>query len=132
MKINQLFVKHVEKDLVERLMQCYGLGGFNDKRSFCKFDLEKSNTINRVNGIMEELRPYYLPCKAKTYLNNLDVKKSITLLKQVIRLHGYFLKTKEKSVNTRKIMYYVLTPENEKHQINHIQYLHVASVIEFN
>jgi len=131
MKINQLFVKHVEKDLVQRLMQCYGLDGFDDKRSFSKFDLENLNTVDNVNGIMEELRSYYLPCKAKAYLDNLDVKKSLTLLKQVIRLHGYFLQTKEKSVNTRKIMYYVITPETEKYQINHIRYLNVSSVIDF-
>jgi hypothetical protein len=131
MKINQLFVKHVEKDLVTRLLCCYGLNGFNDKKIFSKHDLEKLNTVDKVNLLIEEIRSYYLPCKAKVYLENIDVKKSITVLKQVIRLHGYFLKSKEKTFNTRKIMFYELTPEIEKHQVNHIQYIHIDSVIDF-
>jgi hypothetical protein len=131
MKINQLFVKHVEKDLVAELLKCYGLYGLCDKKVFNKHDLEKMNTVQKVNLLLDELRNHYLPCKAKIYLENLDVKKSITLLKQVIRLHGYFLKSKEKTLNTRKIMFYVITPEHEKHQVNHIQYIHVESVIDF-
>lgn len=132
MKINQLFIKHVEKDLVMRLLRCYNLNGFDDKKTFSKFDLEGSDTVTQIHDtVMDDLRACYLPCKSKVYLDNLDIKKSITVLKQVIRLHGYYLNSKEKTCNNKKVMFYNLAPEKEKKQSNRIEYIKIDCIIDF-
>lgn len=132
MKINQLFIKYVETDLIIRLLESFGLNGFEDKRLFCRYDLEQINVMERSAPIIEELRSYYLPCKAKVYLNNLNTKKLITVLKQVIRLNGYCLKSKERNFKNKKIMFYTLISEEEINKIIKPQFKSVKCVIDFN
>ena len=131
MKINQLFTKHVETDLVLRLLKCFGLDGVKDKRTFCKFDLQKINTVEKAGPVIEELRSYYLPCKAKVYLDDLDTRKALTVLKQVLRLHDMFLLSKERNFNNRKVMFYTLMLEKDRVQVNHMQQLSIERVISF-
>lgn len=132
MKINQLFIKPVDNDLILRLLQCYGLNGLDDKKEFCKFDLISINTIDKLSDIIPDLSEYYLPCKAKVYLTNLNERRVLTILKQVIRLEGYYLKAKEKTLNNKKVMFYKLISENEKHQIKHLNYINQKCTISFD
>jgi hypothetical protein len=132
MKINQLFIKQVDMDLVLRLLTCFGLKDLNDKRMFCKYDLESIGTVKQIESMMDEISEYYLPCKAKVYLTDLTEKKSLTILKQIIRLHGYFLKSKEKTFNNRKVMFYTLISEKDKKQDIRMKTIQKYSLIEFN
>lgn len=132
MKINQLFTQHVDQDLVLRMLKCFGLNNFEDKRTFCKHDLTKIDTVKKLEPLIEELRSYYLPCKAKVYLDNMDVRKAITVMKQVLRLHNYYLQSKEKNFNTKKVMFYTLITEEDKHQVNYMRKIPVDMVLTFN
>lgn len=132
MKINQLFIKHVDNDLVLRLLKCYGLSGLDDKKEFCKFDILSNNTIEKVSTMIDDLSKYYLPCKAKVYLTNLNERRVLTILKQVIRLEGYYLKAKEKTLNNKKVMFYKLISEHEKIQIKHLNYINSKCTITFD
>jgi hypothetical protein len=120
MKINQLFNKAITEDLVQRVLQCFGLSGFGDRRMFCKFDLENQKTVERMNAIVPELRHYYMPCKAKTYLVDMTVKKCVTVLKQVIRLYGLSLISKEKNVQGRKVIFYQMLGSGDYDKMRHM------------
>lgn len=114
MKINQLFTQLVEQPLLDRLLSCYNLRGLADRRQFCKADLTKAGTVSQFQLLTDELRGYYLPCKARVYLDDLDERKCITVLRQILRLHCYSLFSKERNVNNKKVMYYQLVHESER------------------
>ena len=47
MTINQLFTKKPSKELIEKLIQSFGLSDFNDDKIFSKRDIDKNNTIQK-------------------------------------------------------------------------------------
>lgn len=120
MKINQLFNKPVNEILVLRILVCFGLHGFRDRRQFCKHDLQAMNTVATLGALIPELSTYYMPCKAKTYLQNINEKKCITILKQVIRLYGMTLISKERNVRGKKIIYYHVMGSGDFEQSKHM------------
>ena len=106
MKINQLFNKSVPEEVALKVLHCFGLSGFNDRRTFSKYDIENFNTVTRMSAIMSELAQYYMPCKARTYLTQPNAKKCVTILKQIIRLYGFTLMSRERNVNGKKVIFY--------------------------
>lgn len=134
MKINQLFIKRVDINLLVGVLNCFGLTDLNDKRLFCKLDMLQHNTISRFVHMRESLEPFYLPCKAKIYMNpeGMNEKRAITILKQILRLHGYYLISKERNVNNRKIIFYQLMNEKERTQSQHMKKFDVTNIISFD
>lgn len=120
MRINQVFKKPVDLALTVDLLRCFALNGLDDTRLFCKKDLLKFGTLARVAELVPSLSLYYLPCKARTYLSDLSEKRVVTVLKQVVRLHGYILLSKERSVNGKKVIFYRLTAASEIQQLHHM------------
>ena len=111
MKINQLFRKKVDIDTLMMVMRCFGLTGLTDKRSFCRSDLMDIHTVTNLHDMVSTLEEFYMPCKSKVYLENLTEKRAITVLKQMLRIHGYFLASSERNSNNRKVIYYRLMNE---------------------
>ena len=134
MKINQLFTKKVDTDVLIRVLNCFGLTDLNDKRYFCKYDIIQANTVHKLNIMKGELEQYYLPCKAKIYLDDGDMneKRAITILKQILRLHGYYLHSKEKNISNRKIIFYQLQNEKERSLSHHMKKFDVTNIISFD
>lgn len=120
MRINQLFNKPVELPLVLQALRCFGLNGLDDRRMFCKDDLDKLDTLRQLDLIVPVLRAYYMPCKARTYLENIGEKRAITILKQVLRLHGYILLSRERNVKGRKVIYYQLMGAGDVQKLHHM------------
>lgn len=115
MTINQLFRKNPTPELLEEILNAFGLENLNDKKIFSRNDLENINTVEKLNDIKERIGEYYLPCKKKVYLKNLNTKKSITLLRQFIKVYNYTLFSKEKySKNEKIIVYQIIPKENNK------------------
>jgi hypothetical protein len=107
MKINQLFNKPVPEDVARRVLQCFGLTDFRDRRSFSKYDMENYGTAGLMGAMVGELSQFYMPCKARTYLTQpASSKKCITILKQIIRLYGFTLMSRERNVHGKKVMFY--------------------------
>lgn len=118
MKINQLFKDKVPEDVALRLLSCFGLKGFSDTAMFCKEDLIKISTLESTRKICEDLRLYYLPCKAKIYLSLKDEQCCITLLRQILRLFDKTLISIQRYTNHKKITYYQLKDDaNTKKQV---------------
>lgn len=132
MKINQLFVKKVETDVVLKLLQCFGLDDFNDKKLFSRNDLILHDTLKCMQTMKTDLERYYLPCKAKMYLETINEKRAITILKQVLRLHGYFLISREKNINNKKIIFYQLINEKDKFKPQNMRQYNITNILYFD
>jgi|UniRef100_A0A6C0BR62 hypothetical protein len=103
---NQLFCEEPTMDLIIELLKCYGLSSLNDNIEFSKADLCENKTVEKMEDMIHELIMYYLPCKAKIYLDVITEKRAITILSQFIKLFSYKLARKERIINKRKVIFY--------------------------
>tara|TARA_B100001094_G_C18049585_1_gene729319 strand:+ start:257 stop:646 length:390 start_codon:yes stop_codon:yes gene_type:complete len=103
---NQLFRIIPDKKITLKLLSFFGIHNFEDNHSFTKDFLIEFNTLDKLNNIIKELENYYIPCKYKIYLRNLNEKKCITILRQFIKIHDYTLFSKEKYKNGKKLLFY--------------------------
>ena len=109
----QLFKKIPPKDLVLKLLNCFGFKDFQDKRCICKKYFKKMKTIDQINLLIPEIKKYYLPCKAKTYLNIINNNSAMTILRQLIRPYKYVLIAREKYINGEKLINYTLNNKSK-------------------
>ena len=108
---NQLFRKLPPKKLALKLLNAFGLEGFDDYNNFSRKDIEALGTVNIIErDIKSKLLQYYLPCKARTYLSGLNTKNSITILRQVLKVHNYTISSREKYIKGDKFIIYQLLP----------------------
>lgn len=114
MALYQLFTKPPTQTVLDKILFCFDLKGLDDTKIFTKKDLEESKSVDKINDMIIELNEYYLPCKAKKYLINLNNKKIITILRQFIRYYGFFVFSKEKYIQGEKYISYQLMPINKK------------------
>ena len=106
MKYLQLFCEIPSEICLIQLLKCYGVQNMNDTHEFNKGDLIELKTVDKLNDFIPELIMYYLPCKAKIYLNDITEKRAITILSQFLKLHDYKLLREEKIINKKKIIFY--------------------------
>jgi hypothetical protein len=105
----QLFVKKIPYDLLVRILNVFELEGLEDNKEFTKEELLKNNVVKRMYlEIIPDLILYYIDCKAQRYLNNLTIKKCLTILKQVLRLFNYSVAKKEIIINKKKYVKFSL------------------------
>ena len=111
---NQLFRQIPPTDLCNKVLAAFGLKGLSDTTYFSRKDLESTNCVEMLTELKAELAEYYLPCKARTYLNDLSCKNAITVLRQVSRLYGYSVQSREKYIKGDKFIIYQLVPCNNQ------------------
>ena len=110
MKIYQLFREYIPEELYHCVLYAFGLNeGIN---SFTRDDLIKKNTLEKMIELEKELYHYYLPCKAKIYLHDLNIEKCITILRQISRLFGKTVDSNQRYLNNKKTTYYVLRDDD--------------------
>ncbi len=135
MKIHQLFKEKVSEEVMLKLVRCFGLTDMNDTSLFCKLDLIKHNTVEKIVVMKDELEQYYLPCKFKYYLANVDHNKCITILRQHLRLFGLKLHTQQKYLQSKKLTFYNIVKENKPHDHQHHNIrvsVHEKTTMNFN
>lgn len=104
-------------DMCVLVLQSFGLRDFNDTTNFSRRDLDMLHCVDKMEALKPELMKYYLPCKARTYLNDLNSKNVITILRQIARLYGYSVQSREKYIKGDKFIIYQLVPtEKRKYQ----------------
>ena len=108
---NQLFRTYPDLKFTEKLLKLFGMKDINDNHSFTRDNLQDLKTVEKVNEIIDELNKYYLPCKSKKYLSNLNEKKTVTILRQFLKTHNYTLISKEKYVKGEKRLFYQVIPQ---------------------
>ena len=114
---NQLFRQTPPMETCILVLNAFGLRDFDDTTNFSRRDLEMLQCVSKMEALKTELMRYYLPCKARTYLNDLNAKNVITVLRQVARLYGYSVQSREKYIKGDKFIIYQLVPtEKRKYQ----------------
>jgi len=93
-----MFRVPIEKNLVEDILQQLNFLGLHDKKEFTKYDISKE----KFEDIVFVIEPYYLPCKAKRFLHDLNEGKQITILRHLLRSIGYDLLVQEKVLHSTK------------------------------
>jgi glutamyl/glutaminyl-tRNA synthetase len=107
---NQLFKVSPNIEITEKILENFGIKGINDNHSFTRENLIDLNTVENMNNMYDELIRYYIPCKAKKYLIDLNEKKCITILRQFLKIQNHTLMSKEKYINSKKILFYQVIP----------------------
>ena len=108
---SQLFKLIPKINILYDILRCFGLKELNDKKYFSRDDLIKMNSVNKLKLL--KLDKYYLPCKAKIYLYNINEKKIITILRHFLRVFNYKLFSTEKYINKKKIIiYHIIEKKN--------------------
>lgn len=107
---NQLFRISPDLKISTKLLNLFGISDFSDNHSFTKFNLQELDTVNKMKEIIEDLKKYYIPCKSKIYLINLNEKKCITILRQFLKVHNFTLMSKEKYIKGKKSLFYQVIP----------------------
>ena len=113
MTINQLFKTKPNLKILTKIVSFFNieLNELHKKKSFNKtLKLSKE----QLNNIKYLLKDYYIPCKKKIYLDEISQKRAITILKQLLKLYNYTLKSEEKYNNSKKIIIYIITEKNIK------------------
>lgn len=109
---NQLFKTIPSEDLCLRVVQAFGLESFDDMMCFSKKDLVALGTVEKLYMLKPELEEHYIPCKARTYLNGITPKNSITILRQILRCVERSVTSKEKYLRSSKYVVYQVLPKN--------------------
>ncbi len=117
MVLKQLFISTPPIDLLKDIINGFGLKNLNDKKEFCYLDMDNLNTLNVFHTLENELRKYYLPCKQKIYLNDINLltnKEAITILRQLLKIHDYDLNSREKFIKGIKYSVYKIITKQDK------------------
>lgn len=110
---NQLFKVIPDRNFVVELLNLYGIKDFYDTHYFTVANLKSLNTLEKLIDITDRLKEYYIPCKAKVYLRNIDMKRSIVILRQFLKCHNFTLYSKEKYFKKVKHTTYRIVSNNE-------------------
>ncbi len=106
-KKEQLFKNIPTKEFVEDVLKLFIPNGFQDSYyQFSRKMITEKNIIEKLNLLMPQLKNYYMNCKHKKYLENLDPKKCVTILRQLLRLYDYRVISIEKYHNGQKFLLY--------------------------
>ena len=70
--------------------------------TFQKQDIKIDNSIE----IVSLLEPYYIPCKAKQFLEHTPVHRWITILRHLLTPHGYVILSQETTRDKKKVIFY--------------------------
>tara|TARA_Y100001936_G_C16039221_1_gene650456 strand:- start:1168 stop:1557 length:390 start_codon:yes stop_codon:yes gene_type:complete len=108
---NQLFRISPDIPITESILQLFGIKDINDNHSFTRENLIDLKTVEKMNELSKELFKYYIPCKSKIYLVELNEKKCITILRQFLKVNNYTLISKEKYIKGNKQLFYQVIPQ---------------------
>jgi hypothetical protein len=103
----RLFRKVPSREFVDDILVHLKLQGLTDKRWFTRDELN----LDGIDEWLPLLEPYYLPCKAKRFLNDMDSSRVITILRHILHPIGFELRTQEKMYKMQKTTMYQLYSE---------------------
>ena len=112
---NQLFKIIPDKKITLKLLSFFGINNLEDNHSFSKDFLIEFNTIDKINNIIKELENYYLPCKYKIYLRNLNEKMCLLILR---RTKFTIIHSQKKNIKMERNYYFIKLFENKLNRKN--------------
>ena len=115
---NQLFKTKPTEEIINKILNCFGLSNLEDKGEFTIQQLETIDTIDTYKIIEEELKKFYIPCKSKLYFGKYEYKNIITVGRQILKTANYTITSKEKYSNKKKFLIYNLISLDDKKKKN--------------
>jgi hypothetical protein len=108
MRTDQLFRRSVDAETLRRLLRCFGVASLDDCRIFNQREMERIGTVAAVKAMLEDLRPFYIPCKAKIFADPdaITARRCVTILRQFLLGQGYILAVRGRSLEARKFCEY--------------------------
>jgi hypothetical protein len=103
-----MFRVPIEKKVIEEVLQQLNFIGLHDKKEFTKYDISREKFEEAILLI----EPYYLPCKARRFLYDLNEGKQITILRHLLRSIDYDLLVQEKVLHNVKSTTYQIYEKN--------------------
>lgn len=116
-KKNQLFRVLPTKEFVQNYLKLFSPNGFdNEYFQFTRDDIKNKKIIKtmKTDYFNKNFIEFYLPCKYKKYLQNVDEKKCITILRQLLKVYNYNIVSSEKYSRGNKFLIYKLKNLNTK------------------
>ena len=108
-KKEQLFKNIPSKEFVEDVLKLFIPNGFQDSYyQFSRKMITEKNVIEKLNLLKPQLKEYYMNCKHKKYLENLNEKKVITIFRQILRHYDFKINALEKYNNGEKYLLYII------------------------
>jgi hypothetical protein len=104
---------------------------YNIYYEFTIKNLVNKNILSKINNYIVELKKYYLKCKHSKYLDNLNEKKLITLLRQILRPYEYIINSIEKYNNSQKFLLYIIEKKHNNNN-NNKGLKKINSIMEFD
>jgi hypothetical protein len=99
MKAEKCFRKIPPRDVVDLVLKCFRFTGLTDSRWFTKEELPLTN----LDDWLPILEPYYLPCKAKRFLEGeMTPARLITIFRHILSAYNAELRTCERVVAGKK------------------------------
>jgi len=129
---NQLFRKLPDEEIINKLLLAFGLTSLKDTNNFSRRDLETLGTVIAIEHMKQELEKYYLPCKSRTYLHDLNTKNIVTVLRQFVKTKGYSIQSQEKYSQGDKFIIYGLTDYENKVYKSVVNKPTTSTTINFN
>ena len=113
-KKEQNFRNRPDIKFISTLLDTFGLDNLEDDRYFTKEHMKENLTVEKINELLPQMNDYYLPCKSKIYLKDINEKKAITILRQFVKIYNYKVFSFEKSIHGKKQITYrlMLTTNN--------------------
>lgn len=101
----QIFRGTPSKELADKVLKAFDLSSIHDSTPFTRAEIARRNTPRRLEAI-EELPAAYLPCKSNYTKPPLDVSKSLTILRHMLKAQDAKLESTEMCVAGSKIVVY--------------------------
>ncbi len=84
--LNQLFKREPTKHEFNKILECFNIGDIDEIHSITYLSIRVYQTINKLYNLLDILLDIYLPCKYN-FISNLNTKRCLTILRQIIRLY---------------------------------------------
>ena len=103
----QLFSTLPPLEFIEEFLKLFVPNGFDENFFFTKKSCEDKKIIDIINEKYSDiLKQYYLPCKYNIFLNDLTFKKSITILRHLLKHYNYKIVSHQKNHCNKKYLIY--------------------------
>lgn len=103
---DQIYSSQPSDELLQKLLEAFGIMEINIDQTFSRIDLQNKGTLLKLVNLVPYLKECYLPCKARTYLNDLTYKNIITILRHALKTRGFTVLSREKYYKGRKYIHY--------------------------
>ena len=129
---DQLFKNKPELNLVIEIIRLFGLKNFDDIQLFTKQNMIELNTVEKMKDYIPKLQDFYLPCKSKIYLQDLNERKCINILRQLLKQYNHTLISKEKYIKSIKYNFHQIIQFSNKKIDTNIQDTERKIVLSFD